>query len=391
MVFGLALIALTLRPSLTSVGPLLPEMEREIPLSTTAAAVLTSLPLLSFALVSPLTPTLLRRYRIERVLTSCLLVLAAGLFLRIAPGVLALLSGTIVIGSSIAVMNVVLPVVVKRDAPHRARLVTGLYAMAMTFGASLGSGLTVPFTDLTDSGWQAGLALWIVLVIPAAAFWIARARGQTRSLPPDSAIAATPARRVDWPVTLFFGLQSGVFYAAISWVPSALQDQGVSSAHAGALVSVALLIGIPVSLIAPQLVTRRGDHRPYLAAFVLAATVGLVGLALVPAAALVWMIIFGIGIGATFPLGLAFIVERSADPRDAERRSSVAQTVGYSLAVAGPLLVGALHDLSRNWTLPLVFLAAVMLIPTMLTGLAAAPRRGVTDPNTSLLQSSADA
>ena len=374
LAIGMAVVAFNLRPSITSVGPLLPRMQDELLLSTTGAAVLTALPIVCFTIVSPIAPTLIRRYRIEHAIVVSLIVLGAGLLLRIGPGVPALLFGTIVAGAATAVVNVLLPVLVKRYAPEQVGLVTGLYVMTMTFGAALGAGLTVPFADAVGGGWRAGLALWVVPVVPAALYWATRPRRTTSEIDPPSSSFAW--KRVDWPVTLFFGLQSGVFYAAVGWLPTVLNDQGLTTAHSGALMSVALLLGIPTGLLAPIIAMRRTDQRLDVAVFVLLATVGLIGLFAVPSTPFLWMALFGLGIGGTFPLGLMLIVNRSSTPRETEQLSSVAQTLGYALAIAGPIAVGELHNLTGSWTPSLVMLAVVMLVPTMLSGLAAAGVRG---------------
>ncbi len=378
LVIGMALIALNLRPWVTSVGPALPTIRDDLGLSSTLSSVLTALPVVCFALVSPIAPRVLRRYKMELAIVASLIALIAGLLLRVAPGIVAVFAGTLVAGAAIAITNVLLPVMVKRDAPARAGLLTGVYTMMISVGAALGAGITVPFAEAVGGGWRSGLALWVLPVIPAALFWVVRARGKDsvaeRATSRDVAPApelATPVKRVDWPVTLFFGFQSGVFYAAVGWLPSVLHDQGYTTAEAGGLMSLALILGIPLGLIAPILAARQRDQRWSVAVFVVLTGAGLAGLFLMPDAAVVWMIVFGIGSGGTFPLALMLIVTRSSSARETERLSSAAQTLGYGLAVFAPVAVGELHSATGSWTPPLVLMAGIMLVPTLLAGLAA--------------------
>jgi CP family cyanate transporter-like MFS transporter len=175
-------------------------------------------------------------------------------------------------------------------------------------------------------------------------------------------------------------VQSGVFYSAVGWLPTVLQDHGLSSAQSGAVLSVSVSLGIPIGLLAPVIAMRRADHRLDVAAFLLLAAVGLVGLVVLPALPLLWVCVFGLGVGGTFPLGLMMIVTRSRSPREAEQTSSAAQTLGYGMAVAAPIMVGGLHDLTGGWTVPLAALAALLIVLGLPSGLAAAGGRRAPAP-----------
>lgn len=382
LVIGMAVVAFNLRPAVTSVGPLLPALRRDLALSSTMAAFLTALPLICFAVCSPAAPWLMRRFRTGPLIVGALVVLAAALALRVAPSVAAVIGGTVVVGAALAVINVLLPVLIKRHAPEQAGLLTGMYTMMISVGAALGAGITVPVATAVGGGWQAGLALWALPVIPAVIYWALRplastSQAESRDSEPRLQLFQRRFFRspVTWAVTCFFGLQSGVFYAAVGWLPSVLHDHGMSIAQAGGLVSLALVAGIPTGLLAPVIAVRRTDQRLPVAAFVLLAAAGLLGLLVAPGAAPLWMILFGVGIGGTFPLALMLMVIRTENARETQQLSSLAQTFGYMLAIAGPFGVGELHGLTGSWTLPLSLMTAVMLVPTMLAGLAAGQRR----------------
>lgn len=369
----MGVIAFNLRPAITAVGPVLPDMRKDLGLSSVGASILTALPLLCFAVGSAAAPAVLRRYRAERVIIGAMALLMAGQLVRVGPNVAAVVTGTIMAGAGIAMVNVLLPVMVKRDAPDRIGLATGSYVMTLTLGAALGAGLTVPFAEAVGGGWRVGLVLWVVPVIPALAYWLFSPRSPDAPVEPPSASALS--RRIDWPITAFFGVQSGVFYACIGWLPTVLQDNGLSSAQSGAILSVSVCLGIPIGLLAPVIAMRRADHRPDVAIFLLLAAAGLVGLAALPALPLLWVCVFGLGVGGTFPLGLMMIVTRSRSPREAEQTSSAAQTLGYGMAIAAPIMVGVLHDLTGAWTVPLAALAALLILLGLPSGLAAAGGR----------------
>jgi CP family cyanate transporter-like MFS transporter len=347
------------------------------------ASFLTTLPLICFALCSPAPASLMRRFRAESLIAWALGVLSAGLAVRVIPTAAALIAGTAAVGAALAVINVSLPVLIKRHAPERAGVMTGMYTMMISVGAALGAGVTVPVADALGGGWQVGLALWALPAIPALAYW---ALGVVAHSPGDdtrerASRVPQPHReffrsRVRWAVACFFGLQSGVFYAAVGWVPSMLHSSGFSIASAGALMSLALVGGIPVGLLAPMIAMRRTDRRGTVAAFVLLTGSGLLGLLLVPGVAPLWMILFGVGIGGTFPLALMLIVIRTENVSETQQLSGLAQAFGYTLAIAGPFSVGMLHGATGSWTLPLSLMTAVMLVPTMVAGLAAGGRRG---------------
>jgi CP family cyanate transporter-like MFS transporter len=371
LVAGIVIAGANLRAALTSVGPLTGQIRADTGISGGAAGLLTTLPLICFAALSLFAPALARRFGTRRVLTGGLILLAAGIALRSAPPVAALFAGTVVLGLAIAVANVLLPSLVKRDFPAHAGLLTGVYITVMNSGAALGSGVSVPLARLEDFGWRGALGVWAPLALVAAVVWLCLLRGDR---PEGSPVGDTPSSRGErsygglwrsplaWQVTLFMGLQSLVFYASIAWLPEVLQGDGLSAAQAGWMVSLMQFVGIPASLFAPILAGRRPSQRGLLAAAALLSGAGVLGL-LLPggAATALWVSLLGLGQGASISLALTLFALRTADAREAAALSGMAQSVGYLLAASGPFLFGVLHDLTRSWSLPLaaLFAAAV--------------------------------
>jgi len=377
-VAAVVLVGLTLRGPVSSVGPLVGDLRTVLGLSGAAIATLTALPLLCFGAVSASAPLLAGRLGLHRAVLAGTAVLAAGLAMR-AAGPIGLFVGTALVGSGIAVGNVLLPASVKADFGPRAAPVTGVLTACMALSASAGAGLAQPLRGLTG-GPLTSLALWVVPAVVALLAWLPRARASEPPIdpPPRRAGPGILRDRVAVAVTVFFGLQSLVFYTMLAWLPQILRDAGVAPAAAGAMVAVAALLGVPVSLAVPGLAARRPDQRAWVVLVAVPNALGVVGLLVAPSGApWVWTLLLGLGTGASFPLALTVILLRSRDAAQTARLSAAAQSVGYLLAAVGPLAVGILHGAVGGWRAPLALLLA-LIVAQLLAGLPAGRPRLVT-------------
>lgn len=395
----LALTALNLRAAVTSVGPVLRELQLDLGISDTLAGVLTTLPLLSFGIIGLLAARIGRRLGTEPALVLAMFAIVAGLAIRAAaPTIGWLLVTTFIALAGIAVANVLVPVAVKAWFPDAVGRATGLYSMAISAGVALPAGITVPVADAFGS-WRFGLAVWAIPALLALGPWavlaVIRRRDARASAPvaggPDvvtgaasaSASGATTStstpvvpvhRRVKaWGLTVFFGLQSLEAYTAMGWLPAILQDAGLSPTRAGVMLAVTMAIGAPISLALPVLAARSPDQRPWVYALAGASVAAYVGLIVAPEAApLLWAVLLGIGLGA-FPLALVLLGLRASTAAGTGALSSLAQGGGYLMAALGPVTVGALHDVTGEWVWPLLALL-VLLVPKVIAGsLAASP------------------
>jgi MFS transporter, CP family, cyanate transporter len=374
---GIVLTGLNLRIAVASVPPIIDELQRELGLSATAAGVLTAAPVLCFGALAPLAPALARRVGGERLLLLTLLPILVGVLARGAGSTFALFAGTVLAGAGIAVANVVVPSVVKGRFARGAGLVTGLYVAALTGGAALAAGLTVPFEQ--EFGWQVALAGWTFPAAVAAVVLgtaVARDRDFSAARGERGEVHGLLRDALAWQVTLYMGLQSLVFYAALAWLPSILRDSGYGAGAAGTLLALYALGGIPASLLVPVLATRLRDQRLLGAAVTLFEALALLGLLLAPGVAVAWVALFAVGQGGAIALALTLMVLRSPDPKRAAELSGMAQAVGYSIAALGPLAVGTLHDWSGDWDLPLAALLLVT-VPLLGAGIAAGRDRMV--------------
>jgi CP family cyanate transporter-like MFS transporter len=382
---GVVLVAINLRPAAAAIGPLLDRIQNDTGLSSGWAGALTTLPVLCFGLLAPLAPLLARRLGLRTSLAGAMVVLLAGMLLRLVPGVGLLFIGTAVAGAAIAIGNVLVPVLVRRDFAHRTGTAMSLYTMSLIGFAALSAGVTVPLADALGGGWRPGLAVW---AIPAAVAALAWAPALVhRDAPPSEGrpvgvgqVRALLRQPLAWAVTLFFAVQSGGFYATLAWLPSIFRSHGASESHAGLLLSLTMVVGLITALVVPGLAGRSRDQRLLVLASCVLTAVGLLGILLAPMSApYVWAVVLGLGQNAAFPLALMLIVMRGGTVANTEALSTMAQSVGYILSSLAPLAVGALHGITHSWSPPLILLLA-LVAPEVLFGLAAGRDRRLPGP-----------
>lgn len=373
---GLMLVALNLRPALTSVSPVLRSIGEGLGLTSFGQGVLTTLPVLFLGLAAPLAPRAARRLGMERAVWVAVAILALVLLLRPYTGLPGLFLGTALAGGCIGVMGVLLPGIVKRDFPHRASLLTGLYTAVLCIGASTAAGATEPLR-LAFGGWRPALAFWLLPALIAAALWWSQL-GE-RHFPSPRATPAKPLYRdpLAWQVTFYMGLQSSLAYTVFGWLPTILQDRGLAPVQAGLALSVSIMVQIFSAIVAPWAASRMRDQRPMVTLVMALTLAGLAGCIYAPISGVwVWILVLGLGQGGTFSMALTLLAVRARDAETAARLSGMAQGVGYTLAALGPLLVGVLHDAFHGWQAAGVFLG-VIGVGGLLAGLGAGRRRHV--------------
>lgn len=373
---GILTLATTLRVTFTGAAPLLDAIRDTFTLSTASTGVLTTLPLLAFAVVSPLAAGVARRFGMERSLFGAMLLICAGIALRSTGGAAGLFLGTAVIGCGIALGNVLLPGMIKRDFPGQVARLTGAYSLTMGAAAALGSALVVPVAAL-GFGWRGALLALMVFPLLAMLLWLPQLRQKSASTvrgPAPREQRALWRSPLAWQVTLFLGLNSLIYYVVIGWLPSMLISQGYSEAQAGSLHGVLQLATAAPGIAVPIILSRLRDQRVLAAGVSLLCAVSALGLWLTPGHASLWVVLFGFGSGATMILGLTFIGLRASSAHQAAALSGMAQSVGYLLAAGGPPVMGKLHDLLASWSLPLILCALLSIIMATFGALAGRDR-----------------
>ncbi len=360
LVIGILAVAFNLRGSITGLPPVFPALTRTAGLSAGTEAALAAVPVLGFAVFSLMAPLAARKLGEERVLGFALVLLAAGLGLRSAsPGVM-LFPGTILASCAIALGNVLLPSLIKRRRPERAGLLIGLYLTTLTTGAVLGSLIAVPLFNAISADGGGGpvvrltYGVWAVPAVIAACVWLPQLR--LRTMPADGGrrgVLSMARYPLAWQVTVFMGLQSMSYYAALSWFPTMFQDHGIGATAAGNLVALMSLGNMATGLVVPVLAQRAKDQRLLACLAALVIMTGLAGAAFAPnSVVVIFVCVLGMGQGASLSLSVFLFTARTADGQGAAALSGFAQGVGYLIASAGPLLLGLLHTATGGWAVP---------------------------------------
>ncbi|MFG6194609.1 MFS transporter [Nonomuraea sp. JJY05] len=356
LVWGLLVVAANLRASLTGVGPLLDQVQADLGLAPAVAGLLNTLPLLTFVVLSPLVPQLAARWGAERLLGGALVVLTLGIALRWVPAAVGLFAGTALIGAGIAVGNVLLPSLIKRDFPTKVGLLTSAYATVMGGVAAVASGVAVPISEVAPGGWYTALGCWVAFALVAVLLWLPQLRAPRRAAQAARGHRLPWGSGLAWAVTAFMGLQSLGFYVVVTWLPQVLQDNGMSAATAGWLLFLFQAVAVLTSLAVPGALRWARDQRALATICSAVMLLGYLGLFAAPGLALLWSVVLGSGGGACLVLALAFISLRAHDASMAGALSAMAQSIGYLLAAVGPVVFGLLHTVSSGWRAPIMFM-----------------------------------
>ncbi|MGW0520532.1 MFS transporter [Crossiella sp. NPDC003009] len=428
LIVGIVLAALNLRPAVTSLAAVLAEVRDSLGVSAVWVSAVTAVPTVCFGFAGLVAPMLSRRFGPLRVVGFALGLLGLGLALRVLDGPAVLLGGTLAACSSIAVANVLIPVVVKESFPGRLGFVMGVYSAALSAGGAAAAAFTAPL-ERWVGGWRVAVGLWAVLAVTALVVWaVARRRAQpleeaalahdaleqaatpaettatraettaalaatatsattaTRATAAEPAAASTTAAAgrsrslyrnpLAWAVTGFFGMQSLVAYTWMGWLPEILRDvAGVDPTTAGVMLGALMVIGVPAALIVPPLVTRRRAQSGWAVAMTATSLLGVLGLLVAPTLSpVLWVALLGVGMGGLFPLALTFIALRSRTVADTAELSAMAQSLGYLIAAVGPFGVGMLHGWTGGWTASLLLVLTAMTIQLLIGYLAGRPR-----------------
>ena len=386
LVVAVAAAGLNLRTAITSLPPLFPDLQTRLHLSSATLSLLAATPVICFGVVSAFTAWLNRRYGEEMILLAALVLLTAGLLLRgVAPGVM-LFPGTALAASAIAVLNVLLSSMAKRRWPERAGLLVGIYLTALSAGAILSSLLAVPLYRGSGGSVRLSLGVWALPAALAVLLWLPQLRYRTAGTAPanaepaaDGVAASAPPRpgvkvhryALAWQVTAFMALQSLLYYAALSWLPTIFQDRGDPAVTAGNLLALMGIGNLATSLIVPVLAHRRPSQRRLVVPSLIGTAAGLAGSLWAPlGSAPFWILVLGVSQGSCLALAIFFMMARAPDADAAASLSAFSQSVGYLVASAGPLMVGLLHSATGSWNIP-VALLLVLCAAELATGLLA--------------------
>ena len=384
LVVAVALVALVLRGPIVAVAPIIDAVREDLALSAGQAGILTSIPVLCFALATPLALLVIRRAGPDAAVTVTVIGVALGTIVRSIGDVGPAVAGTVLIGVSITIGNVVLPVVIRRDvAPERVDLTTGVYTAALNIGSTITSLGTAPLA--LALGWRGALLVWLALNALALAGWLVAVgpRAALRPTPrPSRADRApvAPAPRIFRSATvlalaLCFSSQAFSYYGVTAWLPSLLVDRnGFSIATAGASASVFQLAAVAGALGVPLLVRRLGPLGSIVLVGLLWCTVPA-GLLLAPQLWALWCVLGGAAQGGGFTVVFVLVLRLSRSDAHASRLSATVQGIGYAVAATAPTVIGFAHDASGGWEAPLLTVLAATCSFLLFGTLAAARQR----------------
>ncbi|MBD0671962.1 CynX/NimT family MFS transporter [Streptomyces sp. CBMA156] len=364
LVVAICLVAANLRTGLTGVGTLLPAIERDSGLSASWGGLLSTLPLLTFAATSPLVARASHRFGNARLLVAALGALTVGTVVRSLPSVVCLFAGTVVLSAAIAFGNVLLPALIRRNVPaHRIRGVSALYVTVMGLTAAVSSGVSAPLSHAVPGSWHTALAWGTAFTVAAFLAWLPRMRHDRPEAGTGGSRAAVPWRSgLAWQVSLYMGLQSLAFYTAVAWLPSILISRGAAGGTVGWTLFSYQVVALAAGSVLPLLTRGRHDQRWTAAGASVVMAAGFAVLLSAPGLTAVACALLGLGSGVCLVLALSFQSERAGSAGEAAALAGMAQSVGYLVAAAGPLLLGILHDATDSWTLPLVVLVVLSTV-----------------------------
>ncbi|WP_339540353.1 cyanate transporter [Pseudomonas sp. RA_5y_Pfl1_P24] len=369
LMISVVLVALNLRPSMAAVGPLLSSIRGDMPLSFSSAALLTMLPVTAMGLAMFFGMGLAKRFGEHRSIVLSLLVIGIATLSRLfLDSALELIVSAIAAGVGIAMIQALMPALIKSRFSDNVSLFMGLYVTAIMGGAALAASFA-PFVQVQTGSWRIGLAIWAVLAVLALAFWLA----QRSVLPPLPQTNAGPQASFfgngrAWLLAVFFGLGTASYTCVLAWLAPYYVEQGWSEQNAGLLLGFLTAMEVVSGLITPAIANRHRDKRGVVAVLLVLIILGFCGLILSPQyLSLLWPCLLGLGIGGLFPMSLILSLDHLDNPRRAGGLTAFVQGIGYLIAGLSPLIAGMIRDQLGSfewawWSLTAVIVMMLLIV-----------------------------
>ncbi|AZI58771.1 MFS transporter [Nakamurella antarctica] len=358
-------LSLNLRPAVNGLGSLVPEIRVALNLSGAASGALTALPVVCFAFLGLIAPSLASKWGPHKVIVGAISAMVIGQLVRsLIPQTFFLFLGSFIALAGLALTNVLMPGMVRRHFPDRIPTITAVYTTCLAIGAASSSAFTPTLEKALGGDWQLGLGMWAVVAVIALIPWLFLVFGSTL---PTTTVHPTkvPLQRLTrsplaWGMAFYFGLQSMQAYVLIGWLSQILVDEGMTIERAGFMLGIYAAVGIPLSAALPLLLRRKGSIPVLVVSFAVSFIIAYTGLLVAPAdVAWLWALLLGFGSGS-FPLALTLVALRARTPDGVVALSAFSQCVGYLMAGLGPITFGVLHDITGSWTVPIVTMMVVV-------------------------------
>jgi len=366
LLVALFLAALTLRPQLVGIGPLLPAIQTDLGVSHAVAGLLGTIPVLCMGLFAPPAPYLSGRIGTRHAVAAALALIGVfGVVRALVPGAAGVILLTFPIGIGMGLAGAMLPVAVKERFADRPGFATGVYTSGITIGSALAAALAVPLADLAG-GWRTPLLCFGAVSTALAALWLWLTRSEPRHVRVDLRPLRLPLRSpLAWRLVAAFFFMSSVFYGLNAWLPDAYVERGWSEGAAGGLLAVLNTVTIPCGFLVAWAADHWGSRRVWLAAAAALQVLALLGIVLWPGGGWLWAVLLGVAIGPLFPLTMTLPLDAAVRPAQVAALAGMMLGIGYTLSASSPLLLGAIRDLTGGfdavlWTL--VAAAIVLLV-----------------------------
>ncbi|OPB06883.1 MFS transporter [Pseudomonas fluorescens] len=369
LMISVVLVALNLRPSMAAIGPLLSSIRTDVPLTFSNAALLTMLPVMAMGLAMFFGMGLAKRFGEHRSMMISLAVIGLATLSRLfLDSALALIVSAMAAGVGIAMIQAVMPALIKSRFSHNVSLFMGLYVTAIMGGAALAASFS-PFVQVQTGSWRIGLAIWAALAILALVFWYAQRSAmptlpQGGSGPQESFLG----NRRAWLLAVFFGLGTASYTCVLAWLAPYYVEQGWSEQNAGLLLGFLTAMEVVSGLLTPAIANRRQDKRGVVAVLLVLIITGFCGLILSPQhLSLLWPCLLGLGIGGLFPMSLILSLDHLDNPRRAGGLTAFVQGIGYLIAGLSPLIAGMIRDQLGSfqwawWSLTAVIVVMLLIV-----------------------------
>ncbi|MBD9459054.1 cyanate transporter [Pseudomonas sp. PDM05] len=369
LMISVVLVALNLRPSMAAVGPLLSSIRGEVPLSFSSAALLTMLPVMAMGLAMFFGMGVAKRIGEHRSIVWSLVVIGVATLSRLfLDSALELIVSAIAAGVGIALIQALMPALIKSRFSDNVSLFMGLYVTAIMGGAALAASFA-PFVQVQTGSWRIGLAVWALLALLALVCWYK----QRAALPPLPHAAAGAqesffGNRRAWLLAVFFGLGTASYTCVLAWLAPYYVEQGWSEQNAGLLLGFLTAMEVVSGLVTPAIANRRQDKRGVVAVLLVLIILGFCGLILSPQhLSLLWPCLLGLGIGGLFPMSLILSLDHLHNPRRAGGLTAFVQGVGYLIAGLSPLIAGMIRDQLGSfewawWSLTAVVVVMLLIV-----------------------------
>ncbi|WP_274306923.1 CynX/NimT family MFS transporter [Solibacillus daqui] len=368
ILLAIFLVSINLRPSVTSVGPILSTISEALNVSSTQMSLLTSIPVFCMGLFAPLAVPFQKKFGYKWSITLLLVLIGVATLARIIfSSYSALVVTSFLAGFAIAIISPMINAFIKEKFPTKIAPVIGLYSFAIGFGATLSSGFTGIFYESFEGNWALALGVWGVLALVAMISWLLTVDSGQAKLAQKA--STEPARNpwkngLAWTILIYFGFQTSLFFSLTTWLVSIAEEQGMSLLTAGSVLTLMTIVQLVGNIVIPSMINKFPNRIAWLFGLVLMGLIGSVFFFIdVNWAIWVGTIIYGAVLSGLFPIGLMLPLDEAKNNQEANEWSSMVLSGGFMMSAVIPLVIGYVFDITGNhFITKLIFVTLFILM-----------------------------